>query len=238
MRIEKSRIRTEAEWMFDHNILTEEQVIAQIAAYSNYSTMAIEEIASYVLEEIADLFQVQSEIDSFSKTFDFDEWGYFSITDFYDIPANALRTALESGKCFDTGWHGAIQEFESARVLRDRNGITVSVSSDGIDDCMEQYDLFCDFLTDEEMEMLTEEKVEEIREYLDMGDFTEFVEYSEILPADATFDDVVDCMDKLLTDCRKTLHESFLECIGTTLYILYDKPENTDFISDVIKKYK
>lgn len=170
--------------------------------------------------------------------FNFIEWGRWGVTDFDENTEKVLREAIQSGKPFDTGWHSTVKEFESARICRSRDGITVSVFSDGLDDAMEQWDLFSDFLTYEEMERLTDEMVDEIRDYLCMGEFVQEIEYEEKLPSTATYDDVVACMNELADDCRKRLHESFLECIGITLYILYGEPENIDFITERIKKYK
>ena len=170
--------------------------------------------------------------------FDFIDWGRYGVTDFDEGTEKALREAIESGEHFDTGWHGSVKGFETARICRDGEGITVSVYSDGLDDCMEQWDLFEDFLTDEEMERLTDEMVDQIRDYLDMGDFVQEVSYDKGLPYDASFEDVVNTMNELSDWCNDTLHKSFLECISTTLYILYGCPDNLDFIRERQKQFE
>ena len=171
MLITKEQIKGSAEEML--NCKTKEEVIGQLIedtrGVMSFTTAEAEEVASYLMEEIAILSRIKSETESFKKAFDFIDWGKWGVTDFNEDAENALRNAIESGKFFDTGWHSTVEEFESARICRSRDGITVSVFSDGLDDCMEQWDLFSDFLTYEEMEKLTDEMVDEIRDYLFMG---------------------------------------------------------------------
>ena len=170
--------------------------------------------------------------------FDFGDWGSWGIGDFYNGNEEALRSAIESGNNFDTGWHGYKKELQSMRIFRDEDGITVSVY-EYMDEVFEQAELFYDFLTDEEAEILTDEMIEEIREYLEMGDFVEEIEDEETIPSDATFDQVMSKAKELMQACSDRLHESFLECIAVTLAILYDDLEDKNgIIAARIEKYK
>ena len=165
--------------------------------------------------------------------FNFINWGHRGVTDFYEDTEKALREAIESGEHFDTGWHGSEKEPVTAQIIRDEESIMVSVYSDGLDDCM---DLFSDFLTDEEMRKLTDEMVDQIRDYLDMGegDFTQEVSYDEELPCDASFEDVVSTMEELSELCNSTVHRRFLSCIEVTLHVLYDCPDQEVICQEII----
>ena len=161
--------------------------------------------------------------------FDFDDWGSWGVGDFYNGNEEELRNAIESGEEFDTGWHGFKKEIQSMKISRGEDCIEVCVFEE-MDDVFEQYDLFCDFLEDDEFDLLTDEKVDEIRDYLCMGDFVQEIEDSCILPKDATFEDVMGKAEECANYCSERLHESFLECIGTTLYLLYENHPNRDEI--------
>ena len=169
--------------------------------------------------------------------FDFDDWGSWGVGDFYNGNEEELRKAIESGKPFDTGWHGFKKEIQSMRVCRDESGVEVQVFA-AMDSALEQYDLFCDFLEDDELELLTDEVVEKIRDYLYMGDYVEETEDSITLQ-NPTFDDVMKAASKCANYCEQRLHDSFIECIGTTLYVMYENDSNRDdIVQKRIEKYK
>ena len=169
--------------------------------------------------------------------FDFDDWGSWGVGDFYDGNEEELRKAIESGEPFDTGWRGFKKEIQSMRIHRDETGVEVQVSA-AMDEVFEQEDLFYDFLEDDEYELLTDEVVDEVRDYLCMGDFVEETEDSITLQ-NPTFDDVMKAASECADYCDERLHDSFLECIGTTLYIMYkDNPNRDDIIQKRIEKYE
>lgn len=169
--------------------------------------------------------------------FDFDDWGSWGVGDFYDGNEEELKFAIESGEPFDTGWHGFKKELQNMRIVRDENGIEVSVS-EYMDEAFEQTDLFCDFLENDEFDLLTDEKLEEIRDYLCWGDFVEETEDSITLQ-NPTFEDVMKAASECESYCEERLHDSFLECISTTLYVIYkDDPNRDEIIQKRIEKYK
>ena len=170
--------------------------------------------------------------------FDFNDWGSWGVGDFYDGNEEELRKAIEAGEPFDTGWHGFKKELQSMRICRDDNSVTVSVG-EYMDEALAEADLFYDFLTDDECDLLTDEMIDEIREYLWMGDFVEETEESEELPVNATFEQVMEKASELMDVCSETLHNSFMECIGTTLYVMYkDNPNRDDIVQKRIDEYK
>ena len=170
--------------------------------------------------------------------FDFDDWGSWGIGDFYNGNEEELRKAIESGEPFDTGWHGYKKELQSMRVIRDENGIEVSVYA-YMDEALEQTELFDDFLEYDEWDLLTDEKLEEIRDYLCWGDFVEETEDSFTFPNGATFDEVMKKAHELADYCDKRLQDSFLECIDVTLAVIYNDPEDkSGKIAERINKYK
>ena len=169
--------------------------------------------------------------------FDFDDWGSWGVGDFYDGNEEELKFAIESGEPFDTGWHGFKKELQSMRVVRDENGTEVSVS-EYMDEAFEQDELFCDFLENDEFDLLTDEKLEEIRDYLCLGDFVEETEDSITLQ-NPTFEDVMKAASECASYCEGRIHDSFLECISTTLYVIYENDPNRDeIIQKRIEKYK
>lgn len=171
------------------------------------------------------------------KMFDFDDWGSWGVGDFYDGNEEELRKAIESNEPFDTGWHGFKKEIQSMRVHRNETGVEVQVFAE-MDDVFEQHDLFCDFLEDNEFSLLTNEMIDEIRDYLCMGDFVEETEDSITLQ-NPTFEDVMKAARECANYCEERLHDSFLECIETTLYVMYENdPNRDDIIQERIKKYK
>ena len=176
------------------------------------------------------------------SAFDFNDWGHYGIYDgkdmFYDN-GQELSMFLESNIEFDTRWHGFKKEIQSMRVQRvfDK-GIIVSVHEE-MDDAIEQCDLICDCLTDEEEELLTDEMIEEIRELLmEDVEFSSEETATEIIAEDATLEDVLKTATELSELCGNKLHESFLSCMAITLDVVYNHPEDKSFIEERIAKEK
>ena len=159
--------------------------------------------------------------------FDFDDWGSWGVGDFYQGQEAKLREAILSGKPFNTGWHGYKKEPQSMRIIRDGEGTTVFCSA-SMDEALEQADLLYDCLEDEEYGLLTEEKIDTIRQYLYLGDFREEASGSADLPIDAPFDDIMKAAASLMSGLQRELKDSFRECIGITLAVLYGESEETE----------
>lgn len=176
------------------------------------------------------------------SAFDFNDWGHYGIYDgkdmFYD-KGQELSMFLASNIEFDTGWHGFKKEIESMRVQRVFDeGILVSVHAE-MDDAMEQCDLICDCLTDEEENLLTDDMIEEIRDLL-MADmeFSSEETATEIIKEDSTLEDVMKTASQLSKSCNDKLHESFLSCMAITLDVVYNYPKDKSFIEERIAKEK
>ena len=172
----------------------------------------------------------------FASNGDACKWG---LTDLYERDEQLLRKAIESGERFDTGWVGCAKEIRSMRICRDEDIIVECCAE--MDSALEQEDLFADFLTDEELEMLDAGEVadiEQIRGMLMWGDFVEEVTESDHIPTNATYKEVMSKVAELEQVCENRLEESFHECISTTLYCLYpnmDEKELTDLINKRIE---
>ena len=172
---------------------------------------------------------------------EFDDWGRWGIDDPYPETEKILRDALANDELFDTGYHGWVKTEGSMCVVKRYDEIVVSCAK-SMDSALEEYDLFSDFLTNEELEMLDAGEVtdvEQIRGLLIWGDYVEEIDYNEKLPVTATYEEIMEKAKKLMQDCDDRLTESFHECISTTLYCLYpdmDPKELTDFISDRIEE--
>ena len=170
--------------------------------------------------------------------FYFEDWGSWGIGDFYDGNKEELRNAIESDKPFDTDWHGFKKELQSMRIKRDKEKVTIYVH-EYMDEALEEAELFYDFLTDEEADKLTDEMINEIRDYLCMGDYTENVTEEDTLPVNVTFDEIMTKASELIQLCANRLHESFLECIGITLYVMYkDDPNRDEVVQKRIEEYR
>lgn len=165
--------------------------------------------------------------------FDFFDWGSWGITgDASDLYANSrkeLEDALNSGEDFDTDWHGFKKELESMRVSRKNGRITVEVSAE-MDSLYEDPDLIFDCVTDEEAERITGEMIDAIREELEWTDFRETSSDMDVLPADASIDDIMKSAKHMIDLCNQELHDSFLMCMDATLTVLYDHPTDRSFI--------
>lgn len=156
--------------------------------------------------------------------FDFDDWGKYGVTDFYDEPKAELQKALDSGKPFNTGWHGSRKEFDSMCIVRGDDETIVMVNQ-----CMDDAeDLIYDCLLDDEEKKLSDDIHEEIMEFL-YSDccFSTEAEAEESIRLDASMDEIIQTAEKLRSSCHQQLNDSFRICIGTTLQALYpDKAEN------------
>lgn len=173
--------------------------------------------------------------------FEFDDWGSWGVGDMCN-GGDDLRKAIESGEPFDSGWHGWTKELQSMQVQRVDSGEIFVECHQEMDSALEQWDLFYDFLTEDEVERLDDEMVEEIRELLFYGDFTEEVSYDEELPADTTYEQVIETAKELMHGCGDTLNEAYHECISVTLYTMYhcemSEEELIDFINKRIEENK
>lgn len=170
------------------------------------------------------------------NTFDFNfddwNWGSWGVGDFYDGNEKKLRDAIDSGKPFDTDWHGFKKELQSMRIQRTESKVIVSVS-EYMDD-LEDYALILDCLTDEEEQKITEEQLEEIRNqlyYLCWSEFTTETSEEEELPVNATFEQIMDKAVELIDACGRQLETSFHNCIGVTLSVLYDGMESSELMN-------
>lgn len=169
--------------------------------------------------------------------FDFEDWGSWGVTDFYDETREELESALKSGKPFNTGWHGAKKELESMQIVRDYENTVVCVHA-YMDELYEQSDLINDCLTDDESNRITDDMIDEIRDVCMFSDCVDECDESETLPLDASLEDIEKCASKLLDLCEKRLKDSFQMCIGITLSILYGESDETNkLIDERIKKY-
>ena len=160
--------------------------------------------------------------------FDFDEWSRWGFCDFNEGSANdaELKAALASGKPFDTGFHGFRKTEYSMRIQRTETKTIVSVHS-CMDSALEQWDLFCDFLNNDELERLTDAMVDEIRDYLCTGDYEEEITEDETLPVDAGLEEIIKAAGALADSVDERLKESYHECIGDTLTVMYGYSEET-----------
>ena len=186
------------------------------------------------IKDISKPRYIKPELDE--EYFDFDDWGKWGIVDFLPHAEEKLRAALNSGKTFNTGWHGCVKEIESMCIRKDAEHITISCST-SMDEVFEQEDLFSDFLTEEEMEKLTDDLVDEIRDALIWGEFSEDAREDVQIDPDSDFDTVVRQAERLMQECRDRLDDYFRECISTTLSIMYgESDETTRLIEERIAK--
>lgn len=238
MKVSMDEIKGEAGFLFSKGVTTMEGVLATIISYNMFNQAEAEEIAAAVFERIQLLNRIKTETDSFKESFKFYDWGHYGITDeaLYDETKAALKQAIDSGKYFNTWWHGSKKEIPTMQIRRMEDGIEVCVH-DEMDDVFDEYDLFYDFLTDEEMEMLDEDKADEIRDLLEWGDFHNEIDYTELLSSNASYDDVMATVAELEDDCERTLKNSFNQCIVITLHVLYDGNIDDAVIIERQKKF-
>jgi hypothetical protein len=127
------------------------------------------------------------------------------LTDFYEKSEQKLREAIASGEEFDTGWWGCKKEIHYARIMRDDEDVTVEVSCH-MDDLFDGNDLIYDALWEEcgTEEELPDDIIDSIRiDAIESGIEDESNE-SETLPRDASFEDIVKCIDRLEDEAENT----------------------------------
>lgn len=171
--------------------------------------------------------------------FDFGDWGRWGIIDINPVHAEELKSALESGEDFDTGWHGFGKVEYSMRVAReDGKHVAVFIHQE-MDSVFEEADLIYDCLVGDEWENLTDKMIELIRDQLAWN--TEFCEETKQylwLATDASYEMVIKAAEKLIDDCGKKLNRAFAECIATVLFVLYgDSIETERVIEERIESF-
>lgn len=136
------------------------------------------------------------------------KWG---LADFYDESVEKLKSALESGEDFNTGWFGCKKEINYAKYVKCGNDFEISVSAH-IDDMYESDDLIYDALWEvaKSEEELPDDIIESIRDCAMWDGITDYTELSETIPvADAKFEKVVEITDRLESQAMEHNHEMF-----------------------------
>jgi hypothetical protein len=120
----------------------------------------------------------------------------YGLTDLYPESEAKLREALASGEDFTTGWTGCRKEARYVRYTREGDHITIEVSSE-MDDLWESADLIYDALCTacHVEEDLPEDIIDSIREAA-LGEIDDHTEVSVVLPASATFEEIMDATAK------------------------------------------
>ena len=153
--------------------------------------------------------------------FRFEAWGKWGIsTDedcLYENPRNELLQALYDDAPFNTGWHGFTKENESMMIVRDEEALHLYVYVFMNDD----EDLFANFLTEEELKLLTDEKINQIRARLTLTDFSESFEYRKDLPLKSSYEDILKAASEMAKMCHEALGDNYCDCVRATIYTLY-----------------
>lgn len=120
----------------------------------------------------------------------------YGLTDLYPESEAKLREALASGEDFTTGWTGCRKEARYVRYTREGDHITIEVSAE-MDDLWESADLIYDALCTacHVEEKLSEDIIDSIREAA-LGVIDDHTEVSVVLPASATFEEIMDATAK------------------------------------------
>lgn len=141
-------------------------------------------------------------------------WG---LSDFYDDSKERLIEALASEGEFTTGWFGCKKEIEYGKIERLGWKLIVNVACH-MDDLFDSDDLIYDALwtvSGREFE-LPEDVIEEIRDWaIDCGIDDCTVLFEELQP-DASFDDVVSCLDRLSAKANANndrMYRELCECV-------------------------
>lgn len=121
---------------------------------------------------------------------------HYSLTDLYPQSEAKLREALASGEDFDTDWVGCKKEIRYARYIREGDSITVQVSAQ-MDDLWESDDLVYDALWEacQTEEELPDDFIDSIRSGA-AGDIDDCSEISVVLPATATYEEIMAATEK------------------------------------------
>ena len=123
------------------------------------------------------------------------KWG---LTDFYEESEQKLKDALTSGEDFDTGWFGCKKEINYARICRENDRVTVEVSAH-MDDLWDGDALIYDALWEERHteEELPDRIIDSIRDAAIDDGLDDHTDITDALPADATFEQIVELIGKL-----------------------------------------
>ena len=160
--------------------------------------------------------------------FSFEYWGKWAVYDLYDDAREELQSALDAGSPFDSGWRECVKELQEMRVARDCDKTIVQCRT-YMDSALEETDLIYDCLEDDEVSLLTDAHIDEIRDLLiDSGFTDEGATCAETLSPTASLGEILEASKRVLESSRETLDESFRECIACTLWVIYGASENTD----------
>lgn len=173
-------------------------------------------------QKISDAEAINEELKLPVQTgFKFEDWGKWGIiTDedcLYENPRNELLQALYDDAPFNTGWHGFAKENESMMIVRDEDALHLYVYVFMNDD----EDLFANFLTEEELKLLTEDKINQIRARLTLTEFSESVEYRKDLPLKSSYEDILKAASEMAETCHAALGDNYCDCVRATIYTLY-----------------
>ena len=141
------------------------------------------------------------------------KWG---IADFYEESAEKLKSAIESGEDFDTGWFGCKKEIRYAHIERCEDDFTIEVSAH-MDDLWESEDLIYDALwhVSKSEEELPEEIIDSIRDACIDCEIDDNTTLSETIPsAEATFEKVVEILVELESMTEKNNEDMFKRLCG------------------------
>ena len=135
------------------------------------------------------------------------KWG---LTDFYEGNDDVLRKAIESGEDFDTGEFGCKKEIRYARVHRERGEFEVEVTA-YMDDLWDDGDLIYDALwtVAKSQEELPEDIIDSIREAAIDSGVDDHTYCNRYLPADATYETVVETIGELENEAEQTNEELY-----------------------------
>lgn len=135
------------------------------------------------------------------------KWG---LTDFYDGNDDVLRKAIESGEDFDTGWFGCKKEIRYARVHREHGELEVEVNA-GMDDLWDGGDLIYDALwtVAKSEDELPEDIIDSIRDAAIDSGVDDHTYCNRYLPADASYETVVDTISELENEAEQTNEELY-----------------------------
>lgn len=135
----------------------------------------------------------------------------YGLTDLYPEAEGKLRELLNSGKPFRTEWTSSTKEFVGFQIIS--NGATeviVSAQDDGIDEGIE---LVLDAISDLKIEdgIFSEEEMEEMYDLAvaDFGYSFGSAECMETLPYPATYEQIMDTLEKLEEQNRESLNEAY-----------------------------
>lgn len=135
------------------------------------------------------------------------KWG---LTDFYEGVGDVLCKAIESGEDFDTGEFGCKKEIRYARVHREHGELEVEVTA-YMDDLWDESSLIYDALwhVAKSEEELPEDIIDSIRDAAIDSGVDDHTYCNRYLPADATYETVVETIGELEDEAEQTNAELF-----------------------------